>query len=173
MTQDYSLVQISRGGVAHRRHRSGKTLCGKAYSGGGVYDGYTISEIISCKSCIKIENRDNAVPVKIEAAMQAEGVRLRRDGKALMGNIPTESGEAAKLAFVHGWMSLHESCECKISGGAGHTLDLATHEMVKNPPARQYTAAEDYRAQRRYGLIAPSWQGKRKGSKAKRQLSNA
>lgn len=106
------------------------------------------------------------------AAAQADGVRVRRAGKALMGNC-SWSGETTRQAFVHGWMTLHESCECKESGGIGYTFDLATHTMIKNPPARQYTRQEMERVERRYGIIPASWRSKHKGSKGKRVLSHA
>lgn len=106
------------------------------------------------------------------AAAQADGVRVRRAGKALMGNC-SWSGEVTRQAFVHGWMTLHESCDCKESGGIGYTFDLATHTMVKNPPARQYTRQENERVMRKYGFIPASWRSKHKGSKAIRIRSHA
>lgn len=127
--------------------------------------GAHMGETVFCDgSCVRTVVRS------VEANAQAEGAAYGKAGKALVGNC-SWSGEAAKLAFTHGWMTHHESCDCKISGGIGYTYDCATHEMVKNPPARQYTPHEMSLARRRYE--PGTWRSKHKGSKGKRMLSHA
>lgn len=126
-----------------------------------------IGETVFCDgSCVQ------AVTRSVEADAQAGGAMLGRKGRALIGNCPY-TAEAARLAFTHGWMTHHESCDCKISGGIGYTFDLATHTMIKNPPARQYTQSELDRAARRRGYIPATWRSKHKGSKARRVRSHA
>lgn len=163
-------VQVSKGGVIHLHEGSGVTLCGRECQGAKRMDHEDIKP--SCQRCIKIEAKSVKVePIKAEAAAQAEGAACGKAGKALVGNC-SWSGEAAQLAFTHGWMTHHESCDCKISGGIGYTFDLATHAMIKNPPARQYTQAELDLAWRRLGGFERG-NGKHKGSKARRVRSHA
>jgi hypothetical protein len=188
-------IKLSRTGVTHAFEDADMTICAREIP---ITGSWTTDPEVTCKTCLKViddlkrhaapgsechelcevhpkpvkASEPTGEPIKPGAMAQSDGASVGRAGKALMGNC-SWSGESARLAFTHGWMTHHVSCDCKISGGFGYTFDLATHTMVKNPPARQYTRAELDRAARRKGYVPASWRSKHKGSKAARIRSHA
>ena len=166
-------VQISRGGVVHAMKHNGVTRCGKSYY--GRIDSYPTEA--TCKSCLKIEAvREPLIeaaiatvqPAVTEPETVAEPTRI----------CPWCRGEADTAALYadgrRGFLCGDAGClELAIDDGLIFSDVIGGTEIEFEAWCRKlpntHTPAWDWGASCR----APSWRGKRKGSKVKRQLSHA
>ena len=60
-------------------------------------------------------------PIPSEWRAQLQGALTRRQGLSYIGNRPYEATWAAQVRWTHGWMTLHQACDCRYSIERGRT----------------------------------------------------